>query len=97
MFLDIIIILRYFVLLIYAVSVLICVMFTFCLEVYLSFSEFFNFEFECIKVKNPVGKGLDVLKDVDNWLIAHHKLVGPVLITFSFLAMIMLFDVLSKL
>ncbi len=94
---DFILIARIAVLLVYGGIVFVSVIFTFFVNTYLRLDDMFNFEFVLLSVKNPMGKDIDLLRDIDEWLVARNKIIGPLLIVIACVDMAMLFDLLGAL
>ena len=72
---------------IYGSITLICILFTFFLDKFERLNETLNLEFLSRKILTPLERNIDAF---DDWLIAHNRIVGPVLIFFALLDLGML-------
>jgi len=88
-----IILCKFIVLFIYGAICILSIIFTFAIKAYIRLEDLLNLEFFSQGTMNPLKMNVNLIND---WLVAHHKIIGPVLILVSFLDIVMFFKILDS-
>jgi hypothetical protein len=87
--------LRGAVLLVYGSIIMVSTIFTFSLEAYRRLDECLGMGFFNERIISPVIEGN--INAIDDWLIAHNRLIGPWLILISFIDIVAFFKIIDLL
>lgn len=87
-----IILCKFIVLFIYGTICILSIIFTFAIKAYIRLEDLLNMEFLSQGTMNPLKTEVNFIND---WLLAHHKIIGPILICVSFLDIVMFFKILN--
>ena len=85
--------LRASVLFIYGGIIIVSTIFTFSLESYRSLDELLRMRFFTQRIISPIIES--DINTLDDWLIAHNRLIGPCLIMVSFIDIFALFKIID--
>lgn len=88
-----IILCKFIVLFIYGTICILSIFFTFAIEAYIRLEDLLNLEFLSQGTMNPLKMNVNLIND---WLVAHHKIIGPMLMFVSFLDIVMFFNILNS-
>jgi len=92
--LSFIILSKSIVLFIYGGIVIVSIIFTLSIDAYIRINDLLSIEFLSQKTISPLEVDIDI---IDDWLIAHNKIIGPMLTLFSLLDIAILFRVIDLL
>lgn len=75
---------------IYGGVVIISVIFTLSVDTYIRINDLLNIMFSSQKTISPIEEDIDI---IDDWLITHNKIIGPILALLSLLDIVILFRI----
>lgn len=78
---------------IYSATCIISIIFTFSLELYRNIEEKLGSYIFSSRILSPLDKDIDWL---NIWLMKHHKIVGPILISLSLVNLKLFFDIINN-
>ncbi len=84
----------FLVFMIYAAVCGVATLFTFFMDAYIRLDEKLRLEVFRARALNPLEENI---QGVDNWLMNHHKIVGPLLIVLSITDLKLMLDAIYKL
>ena len=82
------------VLFIYGTTFIFSIIFTFFIDTYNVLNGFLSLDFLSYEKRSPLENDIYFF---DDWLIAHHKIIGPILVIVSLLDLVMLFKIINVL